>query len=147
MGPGKHYREGVTVMEMAEMFGTEEKAVEWFEGLHWPDGVQRQRGELVPVAEALADLPGPVQALIPSPPTQRHFTLADQDRQALGADPGRPDPQSHAGASKYRPVSEVCASRRPCDRDLSRREVEGVFVLLTVHAPSAWDCGSGSGVV
>ena len=28
--------------------------------------MQRQRGELVPVAEALADLPGPVQALIPS---------------------------------------------------------------------------------
>ena len=37
--------------------------------------MQRQRGELVPVAEALADLPGPVQALIPSPPIQRHFTL------------------------------------------------------------------------
>ena len=36
--PGKHYREGVTVMQMAEMFATEEKAVEWFEGLHWPDG-------------------------------------------------------------------------------------------------------------
>ena len=36
--PGKHYREGVTVMEMTEMFGTEEQAVEWFEGLHWPDG-------------------------------------------------------------------------------------------------------------
>ena len=32
--------------------------------------MQRQRVELVPVAEALADLPGPVQALIPSPPTQ-----------------------------------------------------------------------------
>ena len=38
MGPGKHYREGITVMAMADMFGTEEKAVEWFEGLHWPDG-------------------------------------------------------------------------------------------------------------
>ena len=38
--------------------------------------MQRQRVELVPVAEALADLPGPVQALIPSPPTQRHFTPA-----------------------------------------------------------------------
>ena len=29
--------------------------------------MQRKRGELVPVAEALADLLGPVQALIPSP--------------------------------------------------------------------------------
>ena len=36
--PGKHYREGITVMAMAEMFGTEQQAVEWFEGLHWPDG-------------------------------------------------------------------------------------------------------------
>ncbi len=36
--PGKHYREGVTVMQMTDMFGTEEKAIEWFEGLHWPNG-------------------------------------------------------------------------------------------------------------
>ena len=36
--PGKSYREGITVMEMAEMFATEEAAVKWFEGLHWPDG-------------------------------------------------------------------------------------------------------------
>ena len=36
--PGKSYRDGVTVMHMAVMFATEEKAVEWFEGLHWPDG-------------------------------------------------------------------------------------------------------------
>ena len=36
--PGKHYRRGVTVMEMAEMFATEAQAVKWFEGLHWPDG-------------------------------------------------------------------------------------------------------------
>ena len=37
-GPGKSYRNGISVMEMAEMFGTETAAVEWFEGLHWPDG-------------------------------------------------------------------------------------------------------------
>ena len=30
--------------------------------------MQRQRGELVPIAKALADLPGPVQALHPPPP-------------------------------------------------------------------------------
>ena len=53
--------------------------------------MQRQRGELVPIGEALADLPGPVQALIPSRPTQRHFTQADQVNQlveASEADPG-----------------------------------------------------------
>ena len=53
--------------------------------------MQRQRVELVPVAEALADLPGPVQALIPSPPTQRHFTLADQVNQLVGASETTPD--------------------------------------------------------
>ena len=30
--------------------------------------MQRQRGELVPVAEVLADLPGPVKALREAPP-------------------------------------------------------------------------------
>ena len=36
--PGKSYRNGISVMEAAEMFATEGAAVEWFEGLHWPDG-------------------------------------------------------------------------------------------------------------
>ena len=47
--------------------------------------MQRQRGELVPVGEALPDLPGPVQALIPSRSTQHHFTLADQVDQLVSA--------------------------------------------------------------
>ena len=33
--------------------------------------MQRQRGELVPVAEVIADLPGPVQALRYGPPGVR----------------------------------------------------------------------------
>ena len=53
--------------------------------------MQRQRGELVPIGDALADLPGPVQALIPSPPTQRHFTLADQVNQLVSASEADPD--------------------------------------------------------
>ena len=36
--PGKSHREGVTVMQMAEMFATEEAATEWFEAVHWPGG-------------------------------------------------------------------------------------------------------------
>ena len=54
--------------------------------------MQRQRGELVPIAEALADLPGPVKALRRDRPPQRGFTLADQVDQlaaAREADPGR----------------------------------------------------------
>ena len=46
----------------------------------------RQRGELIPVGEALADLPGPVQALRKTlPPARRGFTLADQVNQLVGA--------------------------------------------------------------
>ena len=54
--------------------------------------MQRQRGELVPIGEALANLPGPVQALIPSPPARHHFTQAAQVDQlvtASEADPNR----------------------------------------------------------
>ena len=53
--------------------------------------MQRQRGGLVPIGEASVDLPGPVQALIPSPPTQRHYTLADQVNQLVGASEADPD--------------------------------------------------------
>ena len=37
-GPGKAHRKGITVMQMARMFATEQDAVDWFENLHWPDG-------------------------------------------------------------------------------------------------------------
>ena len=53
--------------------------------------MQRQRGELVPIAEAFANLPAPVQALIPSRPTQHHFTLADQVDQLVSASEADPD--------------------------------------------------------
>ena len=47
--------------------------------------MQRQRGELVPVAEALADLGGPIQALRETPPpARRGFTVADQVNQLVG---------------------------------------------------------------
>ena len=53
--------------------------------------MERQRSELVPIGEALADLPGPVQALIPSRSTQHHFTLADQVDQLVTASEADPD--------------------------------------------------------
>ena len=53
--------------------------------------MQRKRDGLVPIAEALADLPSPVQALRPSPPSQRGFTLADQVNQLVGASEADPD--------------------------------------------------------
>ena len=44
--------------------------------------MQRQRGELVPIGEVVAGLPGPVQALRE---TRRGFTLADQVNQLVSA--------------------------------------------------------------
>ena len=54
--------------------------------------MQRQRDELVPVAEVIADLDGPVQALRETPPpARRGFTLADQVNQLVGASEADPD--------------------------------------------------------
>ena len=54
--------------------------------------MQRQRNELVPVAEVIADLPCPVQALRKTPPpARRGFTLADQVNQLVGASEADPD--------------------------------------------------------
>ena len=54
--------------------------------------MQRQRGELVPVAEVIADLPGPVQALREATPqARRGFTVADQVNQLVSASEADPD--------------------------------------------------------
>ena len=36
--PGKSHRAGSSMMAVAEMFATEQKAVRWFEDWIWPDG-------------------------------------------------------------------------------------------------------------
>ena len=54
--------------------------------------MQRQRGELVPIAEVIADLPGPVQAFREAePPARRGFTVADQVNQLVRASEADPD--------------------------------------------------------
>ena len=54
--------------------------------------MQRKRDGLIPVAEALADLPGPVQALREEPPPAlHHFTLSDQVDALVGASEADPD--------------------------------------------------------
>ena len=37
-GPGKYYRRGISLLELSEMFPDEQSAVDWFEGLVWPEG-------------------------------------------------------------------------------------------------------------
>ena len=52
----------------------------------------RQRGVLVPIGEALADLPGPVKAIRDaSPQARHHFTQADQVHQLVSASEADPD--------------------------------------------------------
>ena len=54
--------------------------------------MQRQRGELVPIAKAFSDLSGPVAVLRDaSPQARHHFTLADQVNQLVGASEADPD--------------------------------------------------------
>ena len=58
--------------------------------------MQRQRGELVPIGDALADLGGPVQALRKTPPpARRGFTVADQVNQLVSASEADPPPGLH----------------------------------------------------
>ena len=54
--------------------------------------MQRQRGELVPVAEVIADLDGPVKAIRDaSPQAVHHFTRFDQVNQLVSASEADPD--------------------------------------------------------
>ena len=55
--------------------------------------MQRQRdGELVPIAEVVADLDGPVKAIREaSPQARHHFTRFDQVNQLVGASEADPD--------------------------------------------------------
>ena len=54
--------------------------------------MQRERDGLVPVAETIADLPGPVPALRDdSPQARQGFTLADQVNQLVSASEADPD--------------------------------------------------------
>ena len=54
--------------------------------------MQRQRGELVPIGEALGGLPGPVKALrAASPQARHHFTVADQVDRLVAASEADPD--------------------------------------------------------
>ena len=54
--------------------------------------MQRQRDGLVSIGEALADLPGPVQAICEATPQAvHHFTQADQVNQLVSASEADPD--------------------------------------------------------
>ena len=87
--------------------------------------MQRQRGELVPIGEVVADLDGPVQALIPSRSTQHHFTLADQVNQLVGASEATPDRGFMA-----RTMALCSLPRSNPGNRLQYKRVNGPFTLI-----------------
>ena len=40
---GKAFREGISLIELMDVFPTEKAAQEWFEAIYWPDGERRCR--------------------------------------------------------------------------------------------------------
>ena len=90
--------------------------------------MQRQRGELVPVAEVIADLPGPAQAIREaSPQALHHFTQADQVNQLVGASEADPDLGFMAR------LMALCSLPRtnPSNRHQYKR-VNGLFKLIMI---------------
>ena len=58
-GPGKAHREGISLMQLADMFPDEAAAIQWFESLLWPKGrcCPRCGGLETSVASATSGLP------------------------------------------------------------------------------------------
>ena len=55
--PGKAHREGITVMELSDMFPDEKTATAWFERYIWPDGRHCPRCGNTETSEAQGDMP------------------------------------------------------------------------------------------
>ena len=89
--------------------------------------MQRQRGELVPIAEAFSDLSGPVAALRDaSPQARHHFTQADQVNQLVSA-PAKRTPDRGFMAR----MMALCSLPRtnPGDR-IRYKRVNGPYTLV-----------------
>ena len=88
--------------------------------------MQRQRGELVPVGEVIADLDGPVKAIREaSPQARHHYTQADQVNQLVSASEAAPDLGFMAR------LMALCSLPRtnPGDR-LQYKRVNGPYTLI-----------------
>ena len=91
--------------------------------------MQRERGELVPIGDALSGLDGPVKAIREATPQARHsFTAADQVNQLVSAGEADPDPGFMAR------LMVLCSLPRtnPGHRKESQR-VNGPYTLYMIH--------------
>ena len=88
--------------------------------------MQRQRGELVPIGEVIADLPGPVKAIRDaSPQALHHFTQADQVNQLVKASETDPDLGFMA-----RTIALCSLPRTNPGNRLQYKRVNGPFTLI-----------------
>ena len=68
-GPGKAHREGISIIELADMFPDEESAVAWFESYVWPTGRHCPRCGSCETIKAHGDMP------YWCPPCRRYFSV------------------------------------------------------------------------
>ena len=68
---GKSYREGITLMQLADMFPTEDSAREWFEACIWPDGRHCPTCKSTATIECKGNPPLPYWC----PSCKRHFSV------------------------------------------------------------------------
>ena len=88
--------------------------------------MKREDDGLVPIGEALADLPGPVKALRKTPPpVRRGFTLADQVNQLVGASEADPERGFMA-----RTMALCSLPRSNPGNRLQYKRVNGPFTLI-----------------
>ena len=93
--------------------------------------MQRKRGELVPIGEVVADLPGHVKAIREaSPQALHHFTQADQVNQLVSASEADPDlgfMARHDGALQLTPHQ----SRQPASVQARQRPLQALILSRT----------------
>ena len=91
--------------------------------------MQRERGELVPIGDALSGRDGPVKAIREATPQARHsFSVADQVNQLVSASEADPDPGFMAR------LMVLCSLPRtnPGHR-LQYKRVNGPYTLYMIH--------------
>ena len=69
--PGKFYRKGITLLEIAERFDSEEKAEAWFIEQRWPDGIACPHCGSVNVANVKSRKPQPFRCR----DCRKHFSI------------------------------------------------------------------------
>ena len=70
-GPGRDYRQGISLIELAEMFPNEAAARTWFENQRWPDGVRCARCDGSEVAAVASGKPMPWRCR----PCRKYFSV------------------------------------------------------------------------